>query len=116
MHLSIFKFVVIAVGSALGAVLGMFRRAFRTGEDPSEDGHRALISEFLGLWIGIFFLIWSFTVEGKTLQWTLRGFAALVAIAGLSLSVYFTNTTEVPEGSDKEPTGFKNDITSIHLE
>ena len=115
MHLSIIKFAVIAIGSAFFAVLAMLRHAISTGEDPSNDGPRALIAEFLGLWIGGFFLIWSFTVEGKTLQWRLREVAAIVALSGLGLSVYFATTTEVPEISDSEPTGFKKDTTSLNL-
>jgi hypothetical protein len=116
MHFSVLKFVAIAFGSAFCVVLGMFRDAFRTGEDPSDDGPRALIAQSVGLWIGFFLGIWSFTVDGKTLQWTLRGVAVLAGVLGLALSVYFAGTTEVPEASDKEPTGFKNDTTSLHLE
>jgi hypothetical protein len=116
MHFSIIKFIAIALGAAFLAVLGLFRRALRTGEDPSDDGPRALVSEFVGLWIGAFFLIWSFTVEGKNMQWSLRGVAIAAGITGLVLSVYFAGSTEVPEESDKEPTGFKNDTTGLHLE
>src|SRR6266568_799185 len=115
MQMSILKFVALAVGSAFIAILSVFRGALRTGEDPSDDGPRALISEFLGFWIGSFLLLWSFTVDGKTQQWTLRGIAALAAIASIGLSNYFSNSTEVPESAAKEPTGFKNDVTSIHL-
>jgi hypothetical protein len=116
MHLSIFKIVLFGAISALVAVAAIFRDTIRTGKDPSDDGPRALISEFLGFWIGGFFLIWSFTVDGKHLQWTLRGIAAIAAIVGIGLSVFFADKTEVPETPDKEPTGFKSDITSIHLE
>jgi hypothetical protein len=96
-------------------VLGVFRDAFRKGKDPSYDGPRALISEFCGLWIGCIFLIWSFTADGKSLQWTLRAVAAIGAIAGLGISAYFANTTEVPQIPDKEPSGFKSGTTSLHL-
>jgi hypothetical protein len=58
----------------------------------------------------------SFTVDSKSLQWTLRGIAVVAALAGMFLSVHFANTTEVPETPDKDPTGFKNDSTSFHLE
>jgi hypothetical protein len=116
MHIPILKFVLIALASAFFAALAMFRYAFRTGESPSDDGPRALIAEFLGLWIGCILLIWSFTVARKTLEWTLRGVAGLCAIAGYGLSAYFANTTEVPETGDKEPTGFKNKTTDLHLE
>jgi hypothetical protein len=94
----------------------MFRRAFRTGEDPSDDGPRALISEFVGLWIGGFFLAWSFTVNSKNLQWTLRGIAVFAALVGLGLSVHFAGTQETPDDSVKESIGFKNDTTDLHLE
>lgn len=116
MHLPILKLVVIAGASALGAVFSAFRHFFWTGEDPADDRPRAVISEFLGTWLGLFFLIWSFTAEGRSLQWTLRGVAALAAIVGIGLSVNFGNPTEVPESPDKEPSGFKNDLTNIHLE
>lgn len=94
----------------------MFRRAFRTGEDPSDDGPRAVISEFVGLWIGGFFLAWSFTVNSKNLQWTLRGMAVFAALLGLGLSVYFSRTQGSPEDSANESVGFKNDTTDLHLE
>ena len=55
-------------------------------------------------------------VESKSIQWSLRAAAALFAIAGIVLSSYFEDKTEVPETPDKEPTGFKNDVTTIHLE
>ncbi len=116
MHFSIMKFIAIAVLAAFLTVLGLFRRAFRTGEDPSDEGPRALVAEFVGLWIGTFLLIWSFTVEDRRLQWTLRGVAIATALAGLVLSVKFAGTTEIPEDPNKEPTGFKNDATNLHLE
>jgi hypothetical protein len=116
MHLPILKFAVIALASALFAVLAMFGHAFQTGGSPSDDGPRALIAEFLGLWIGFSFLVWSFTVAGRTTQWTLRGMAVFAALAGFALSTHFSDTTEVPETPDKEPTGFKNDTTDLHLE
>jgi hypothetical protein len=62
------------------------------------------------------FLIWSFTADGKALQWAFRGVAVTFAIAGLCLWNYFANTTEVPETPDKEPTGFKSDTTGLHLQ
>jgi hypothetical protein len=101
MHSSIIKFIAIALGAAFLAVLGLFRRAFRTGEDPSDDGPRALVAEFIGLWIGTFCLIWSFTVDGKNLQWTLRGIAIAAGLAGLVLSLYFAGNPEVGESPTK---------------
>jgi hypothetical protein len=115
MHFSILKLVVIAVASAFGAAFAMFRHAFDTGEDPSDDGPRALIAEFLGLWIGFSLLTWSFFADGRTLQWTLRGAAGFVVLLAAGLSTYFASTTEVPETPDEEPTGFKNDSTDLHL-
>jgi hypothetical protein len=102
MHLTIIKFVVITLASALAAALAMFRYAFQTGESPSDDGPRALVAEFLGYWVGFILLTWSFTVAGKTVQWTLRGVAAFAALAGILLSNHFSDTTEVPETPDKE--------------
>ncbi|MGP8269355.1 MAG: hypothetical protein ACLQLH_04745 [Terracidiphilus sp.] len=112
----IIKTVAIVAGAAFLTVLAMMRHAIRTGEDPSEDGPRALIAEFIGLWIGGIFLIWSFTITDKTVQWTLRGVAAVVAIVALGISIRFANMTEIPEKSDKDPTGFENDKTTLHLE
>jgi hypothetical protein len=116
MHLPLLKIALIILASAVCAALTMFRYAFTTGESPSDDGPRALIVEFLGWCICFACLIWSFTIDGKTLQWTLRGVAALAAFAGVGLSVYFSGSTEVPEKPDKEPTGFKNKSTDLHLE
>jgi hypothetical protein len=116
MHFSILKLVAIALISAVIAVAAIFRSAFWTGENPSDDGPRALIAEFFGFWIASNFLGWSFIADGKPLQWTLRGAAAAVALAAIGLSAYFANTNEVPETPDKEPTGFKSDTTDLHLE
>jgi len=116
MHFSVIKLVVITLGSAFFAALAMLRRAFMTGEDPSDDGPRALIAQYLGLWSGLFLFFWSFTVQGKTPQWSLRGLAAVMALVGLGLSIHFANTTEGPEPPDKGPTGFKNNSTDLHLE
>jgi hypothetical protein len=66
--------------------------------------------------MGGFFSIWSFTVEGKHLQWTLRGVAIAAVVAGMALSGWFAGRTEVPEDSNGEPTGFKNDTPDLHLE
>ncbi|MGA7860074.1 MAG: hypothetical protein WCA11_19195, partial [Terracidiphilus sp.] len=112
---SILKVVSVAAGAAFGALLTIFGWAFKTSEAPSDDGPRALVAEFLGLWIGFFLLIWSFTVEGRNLQWTLRGVAALAIVAGFGLSACFASTDEVNETSNQEPTGFKNDSTDLHL-
>ena len=98
------------------AALGIARYALHTGEDPSDDGPRALIAEFFGYWAGGFFLIWSFFAPGKYLPWTLRGVAAALVLTGIAFSVHFGSITEVPETPDKEPTGFKNDSTDLHLE
>lgn len=116
MHFSMLKAIMVAAVAAFCGVLTIFSWAFKTGEAPSDDGPQALIAEFLGLWIGFFLLIWSFMVEGRSLEWALRGVAALAAVVGFSLSAYFANTKEISETPDKEPTGFKNDTTGIHLE
>jgi hypothetical protein len=68
MHYSFAKFVLIGIVSALVAVAAIFRDFFRKGEDPSDNGPRALISEFLGYWIGGFLLFYSFVAEGKHMQ------------------------------------------------
>jgi hypothetical protein len=102
MHLHVLKFVLITLASALCSALTMFRYAFMTGESPSDDGPRALIVEFLGWCICFSFLIWSFTVDGKTLQWTLRGVAAFAALVGVSLSVYLSSSSSTSlESSNK---------------
>lgn len=116
MHFPIFKVIAVIVGAAFAAALGMFRRAFRLGEAPSNDGPRALIAEFLGYWVGTAMLFWSFMVSSKSIKWELRTVALAAALLGIGLSVYFANTHEVPDLPDKEPTGFKNDATDLHLE
>ncbi len=112
----ILKFVGILALSAVIAVAAIFRDAFRSGEDPSDDGPRALIADFIGSCVGIALLIWSFTIQGRSLQWTLRGIAVLTVVACSLASSHFANTTEVPETPDREPTGFKNHTTSLNLE
>lgn len=117
MHVSIIKFVSVTLFSAVCAVLGIFKYAFINGKSPAEDGPRAPIAEFFGDCIGIFFLIWSFTIPNGVLQWKLRGAAALAWIIGISPSMYFANTPEVSEAPapDQEPTGFKSKLTDLHL-
>ncbi len=98
------------------AGLAILRYAFRSGEDPSGDGPSVLIVEFLGFWAAAFLLGWSFTVTPGPVLWTLRIAAAVAALIGIALSVYFAATAEDPETPEKEPTGFKNDSTDLHLE
>jgi len=116
LHFSVLKLVGIAVLSAVFAAALIFRDALRKGEDPSDDGPRALIAQFFGLWIGFNLFGWSFIVDGKTASWTIRGIAVVVMLASIWVSTYFAETTEVPETPDKEPTGFKSDSTDLHLE
>jgi hypothetical protein len=104
------------LGSSTMAALGMTRYAFLTGEDPSDDGPRALVAEFLGYWVGGFFLLWSFFVPDRRHQWILRGVAAFGAIVSIYISTHFAATDEVEETPEKEPTGSKNDTTDLHLE
>jgi hypothetical protein len=102
MHFPVIKFVLITLASAVCSALTMFRYAFKTGESPSDDGPRALIVEFLGWCICFACLIWSFTVDGKTLQWTLRGTAAFAALVGVTLSVYLSSRSSTSlESSNK---------------
>ena len=115
MQMSILKFVALVAGSAFIAVLCILRDALRIGKDPSNSGLRALISEFLGFWIGSFFLLWSFTVDNKFLQWMLRGVAAIAAIESIRLSYFFRNTNELRANVYTKSMAFKNDITRIHL-
>lgn len=115
MHASATKLAAIAVISAFGAALTIFRWAFQTGDSPSDDGPRALIAEFSGYWIGWFLVLLSFTSMESRMQWTLRGAAAATILTGLGLSAYFANTTEVPETPAEEPTGFKSNATDLHL-
>ena len=42
--------------------------------------------------------------------------AIATAVTGVVLSAYFAGQTEVPEDSNEEPTGFKNDTTDLHLD
>jgi hypothetical protein len=112
----IFKFFAIAIGAAFFAGLAMARKFLRTGEDPADDGPHAVIAEFAGYWIACMLIIWSFTHQDKSVQWTLRGIAAVFACLGLWLANRFASMTEVEDTPDKEPTGFKNDSTGLHLE
>ena len=116
MHPSILKLASVVVLSAFVAVAFMFRYAFRTGESPADDGPRALISEFCGLWVGSFLLLLSFAGGTQLFHWCLRAAAAVAALCGFWLSSHFADTTEVPQTPDKEPTGFKNNSTELHLE
>jgi hypothetical protein len=115
-HLSILKIVVFVVLSAFAAVAAMFRDAFQTGKSPSDNGPRAVISEFCGFWAGGFLLLLAFTSRTPTARWCLIAVSAVVGISGLLLASHFAETTEVPETADKEPTGFKNNTTELHLE
>ncbi|MEI9969246.1 MAG: hypothetical protein WDM87_11730 [Terracidiphilus sp.] len=107
--------MLLTLGSGAMAALGIARYAFITGEDPSDDGPRALLAEFLGYWAGGFFLFWSFFAQGKFLPWTLRGVAIALALTGLILSLRFASPNEASEARDKEPTGFKKDTTDLDL-
>jgi hypothetical protein len=115
MHPSILKFVLIAAGSAVAAMLGVFLNAAWQGKDPSDFGPRALISEFAGSWICLICLICSLWAHGTPLRWKLLAVATLAAWTGMGLSYYFARTPEVPETPDPEPTGLKNDFTNLHL-
>jgi hypothetical protein len=101
MHFPVMRFVGIVVLSAIGAVLGLFRSAISSGEDPSDDGPRAVVAQFFGIWIGSACFIWSFFVADRHVVWALRGAGVVAAAAGIGLSLYFALTPEVPDPPDE---------------
>jgi hypothetical protein len=74
------------------------------------------VIRFLGFWLGFVFFTLSFLKHGTSLQWVFFGIAMVAFHSGLGFSCHFANRPEVSEKSTKEPTGFKTDITSLHLE
>ncbi len=93
----------------------MFGWYLRTGEDPGDDGPRAVISQFVGLWMGGALLFWSFVAAAPGLRLGLRVAAAAAAVGGIVLSACYGEKTEVDETPADKVTGFKNDTTDLHL-
>jgi hypothetical protein len=113
----ILHFIGIGLLSAVLAIATIIGNAMRIDKDPAIDGPRALTAEFFSLWVAFALLAWSFMVDGPArLQWILRGVSAGAAIIGFSLAAYFAGTPEVRITLDKEPTGFANPITALHLD
>jgi hypothetical protein len=111
------NFIGIGILSAILSIVAIIGNAMRIDRDPAVDGPRTLIAEFFGMWIAFAFLAWSFMLTGpQTLQWILRGIAAVAAIIGFSLAAYFAGTPEVHSRLDESPTGFENPITSLQLD
>jgi hypothetical protein len=115
MHLLIAKISEVAVVSAIFSVLGIIFLAVRQGKEPSDFGPKPLISLFFGFWIWCNGIYWSHHVEGKALEWTFRGGAFLFLILGGILPSYFAKADEVSDTLDREPTGFKSNLTALHL-
>ncbi|MGD0478912.1 MAG: hypothetical protein ABSA42_02000 [Terracidiphilus sp.] len=93
--------LLVDLAAALYAGLTMFRVPVATHTSLSDEGPRALFAEFLGWWICFSCVLWSVTVDSKNLRWTLWGAAALAAIAGITLSVYLSDTPEIRVTRDK---------------
>jgi hypothetical protein len=111
------NFLGIGLLSALLAVATIICTAMRIDKDPAVDGPRALISEFIGLWLAFTCLAWSFMIAGPAnLQWTLRGLAVAAALVAFTFAAYFAGTPEVRIKLDEEPSGFDDPTTSLKLD
>jgi hypothetical protein len=111
------NFFGIVILSAVLAVATIICTAMRIDKDPAVDGPRALISEFIGLWLAFTCLAWSFMIAGPAnLQWTLRGLAAAAALVAFTFAAYFAGTPEVRIRLDEEPSGFDDPTTSLKLD
>ncbi len=111
------NFLGIGVLSAVLAVAAIICTALRIDKDPAVDGPRALISEFIGLWLAFTCLAWSFMIAGPAnLQWTLRGLAVGAALVAFVFAAYFAGTPEVRIRLDEEPSGFDDPTTSLKLD
>jgi len=111
------NFLGIGILSAVLAVAAIICTALRIDKDPAVDGPRALISEFIGLWLAFTCLAWSFMIAGPAnLQWALRGLAVGAALIAFTFAAYFAGTTEVRIRLDEEPSGFDNPTTSLKLD
>jgi hypothetical protein len=111
------NFLEIGLLSAVLAVAAIVCTALRIDKDPAVDGPRALISEFIGLWLAFTCLAWSFMVaDSANLQWTLRGFAVVAALIAFAFAAYFAGTPEVRIKLDEEPSGFDDPTTSLKLD
>src|SRR5579872_3074088 len=114
MHL--LSFVGIALLAAALAVAAIAANAMRIDKDPAVDGPRALIAEFLGLWIAFSCLAWSFMILGPPqLRWALRAISAVSAVIAFVLAAWFAGTPEVRARPDQQPTGFATPITALQL-
>lgn len=111
------NFLGIVILSAVLAVAAIICTALRIDKDPAVDGPRALISEFIGLWLAFSCLAWSFMIAGPAdLQWTLRGLAVAAALIAFTFAAYFAGTPEVRIKLDEEPSGFEDPTTSLKLD
>jgi hypothetical protein len=111
------NFLGIGVLSAVLAVAAIVCTALRIDKDPAVDGPRALISEFIGLWLAFTCLAWSFMIAGPAnLQWALRGLAVGSALIAFTFAAYFAGTPEVRIRLDEEPSGFDDPTTSLKLD
>ena len=115
MHQQVLSFFGIGLLTGLFAVATIIGTAMRLDKDPAVDGPRALIAEFFGLWFAFAFLAFSFMVEDNTMQWILRGVAAMAAIIGFVFAAWFAGTPEVRVRLDQDPTGFETPITALDL-
>ena len=111
------NFLGIGVLSAVLAIAAIVCTALRIDKDPAVDGPRALISEFIGIWLAFTCLAWSFMIAGPVeLQWALRGLAVGSALIAFTFAAYFAGTPEVRIRLDEEPSGFENPTTSLQLD
>jgi hypothetical protein len=110
-------FLGVGFLAAMLAIAAMIGTAMRIDKDPAVDGPRALITEFIGLWLAFTCLGWSFMMAGPAqLLWTLRGVAAGSALIAFTLAAYFAGTPEVRIRLDEDPSGFEDPTTSLKLD
>ena len=114
MEATLLMFGFIAVGAGMLAVFAVYAHAFLASRDLSDDGPRAFIAEFVGLWIACFFLVWSFLTESMLLEWLLQIAAAFFTFAAIVLRIGFVNPSPGPELVPRQPAGLENDTTDLH--
>lgn len=114
MHNPILKYVVVVLLSAIGGGAAMFRHALLFGDDPYQDGTRAFIIEFAGMWIAAVFLFLSFMEPGRSHHWTMRGLAVLFGVAGIVVGSHFSDETAALAA--KKAAALESDTNTLHLE
>lgn len=114
MHLSIMGYIGFLALAFLGAIATLFRRFILFGDNETNNGPRALIAFFIGLWLGFYFLLLCFSTNEIRYKWVFGVTSALVAGIGYALNQYFSSHTEISD-EGKNVSGFKDDTTHLNL-